>query len=336
MGQFSIMPIIRLVFFGIVLLSERILSENAVVGRWAQLLAIGSTIPCQKLEKGTLRYSKKIAQRTQAPSQKKSCAGETTKKDKRSIMVSTRSTPEKKTCRPPQNREAPPLPRPRPTLGPAVQGSLFVLYPMAAGTSAAAALHASNAQNEHLNNDDEEEAPPCQRRRVGTSHRDMPLAANDSLEGEGGIDEGTSRRDMPLALADDDLQEGEGGVEDVDDGEWMGSADLMEEVEEEVEKLMDKVGQGLGTAGALLSRGSVLALDDNDLFAHFFLQLATMSCPNIKCDCLEIVTTANARSAIAKYLTWFERRQKHEQEQDSIVFLSGVGMTTASGWGQPI
>jgi hypothetical protein len=87
---------------------------------------------------------------------------------------------------------------------------------MAAGTSAATASHASDAQNEHLNNDNEEEAPPCQRRRVGTSRRrDMPLAANDSPEGKGGVDEGTSRRDIPLALANDNLQEGEGGVEDV-------------------------------------------------------------------------------------------------------------------------
>ena len=68
---------------------------------------------------------------------------------------------------------------------------------------------------------------------MGTSRRDMPLAADDSLEGEGGVDEGTSRRDMPLALADDDSLEGEGGVDDVDDGEWMGSIDLMEEVDNE-------------------------------------------------------------------------------------------------------
>ena len=191
---------------------------------------------------------------------------------------------------------------------------------MAAGTSAAAALHASDAQNEHLlNNDDEEEAPPCQRRRVGTSpDRDMlPLAADDSLvEGEGGVDEGTSR----LALAaNDNLQVGEGGgVEDVDDGEWMGSADLMED--DEVENLVDEFNneEGLGAAVASLSRKDKLALDDNDLFAYFFSQLATMSCLNIKCGCLEIVTTLKARSAIAKYLTWFERRTKHEQ--DSIVF----------------
>ncbi len=59
-----------------------------------------------------------------------------------------------------------------------------------------------------------------------------------------------------------------------------------------------------------------MALDDNDLFAYFLSQLATMSFPNIKCDCLEIMTILSARSAIAKYLTWFERQQKHEQESN--------------------
>jgi len=121
-------------------------------------------------------------------------------------------------------------------------------------------------------------------------------------------DEGTSR----LALAaDDNLQEGEGGgVEDVvDDVEWMGSADDLMEDDEVENRLVDEFNneEGLGTAVASLSRKDKLALDDNDLFAYFFSQLATMSCLNIKCGCLEIVTTLKARSAIAKYLTWFER-----------------------------
>ena len=59
---------------------------------------------------------------------------------------------------------------------------------------------------------------------MGTSRRDMPLAANDSLEGEGGVDEGTSRRDMPLALADDALER-EGGVDNVGDGECRKPSD---------------------------------------------------------------------------------------------------------------
>ena len=55
MGQISIMPIIRLVLVGTVLLSEWILSENDVVGSWAQLLTVSSTIPRRKLKK--VRYS---------------------------------------------------------------------------------------------------------------------------------------------------------------------------------------------------------------------------------------------------------------------------------------
>jgi len=90
----------------------------------------------------------------------------------------------------------------------------------------------------------------------------------------------------------------------------------MEEVENVVDEFHEE--EGLGTAVAWKSRKDKLALDDNDLFAYFFSQLETMSCPNSHCDCLEIVTTLRAQSAIAKYLTWFERRQKHEQ--DSIVF----------------
>ncbi len=42
------MPIIRLVLVGTVLLSEWILSENDVVGSWAQLLTVSSTIPRRK------------------------------------------------------------------------------------------------------------------------------------------------------------------------------------------------------------------------------------------------------------------------------------------------
>ena len=81
MGQISIMPIIRLVLVGIVLLSERILSENAVVGSWAQpvrpFLAENSkrypTLPY-----GTL---KKLPNAREPHHKRKSCAGETTKKE---------------------------------------------------------------------------------------------------------------------------------------------------------------------------------------------------------------------------------------------------------------
>ena len=72
----------------------------------------------------------------------------------------------------------------------------------------------------------------------------------------------------------------------------------------------------LGTV--VLDRNSKLALNDTDLYTYFLNRLGSMSCPNRSCGCLEIVHDSNARSAIAKYLTWFERKQKHEQ--DSIVF----------------
>ncbi len=72
----------------------------------------------------------------------------------------------------------------------------------------------------------------------------------------------------------------------------------------------------LGTV--VLKRESKLALNDTDLCTYFLNRLERMSCPNRSCGCLAIVHDSNARSAIAKYLTWFERRHKHEQ--DSIVF----------------
>jgi hypothetical protein len=68
----------------------------------------------------------------------------------------------------------------------------------------------------------------------------------------------------------------------------------------------------------VLKRQSKLALNDTDLCTYFLNRLERMSCPNRKCGCLAIVHDLNARSAIAKYLTWFERRTKYEQ--DSIVF----------------
>jgi hypothetical protein len=77
-------------------------------------------------------------------------------------------------------------------------------------------------------------------------------------------------------------------------------------------------GGGYVLGSVVLSRKSKLALNDTDLGTYFFNQLGRMSCPNIKCGCLAIVREWNAPSAVAKYLTWFERQQKHKQ--DSIVF----------------
>ena len=68
----------------------------------------------------------------------------------------------------------------------------------------------------------------------------------------------------------------------------------------------------------MLKRQSKLALNDTDLCTYYLNRLERMSRPNRLCGCLEIVHDSNAQSAIAKYLTWFERRNKYEQ--DSIVF----------------
>ena len=52
LGQFLIWLIIRFLFVLIFLLSERILSENAVVGSWAQVWLVRSKFPHRKWEKG--------------------------------------------------------------------------------------------------------------------------------------------------------------------------------------------------------------------------------------------------------------------------------------------
>ena len=69
--------------------------------------------------------------------------------------------------------------------------------------------------------------------------------------------------------------------------------------------------------GTVVTRKSELALNDTDLYTYFLNQLERMSCPNRSCGCLTIVQDSNARSAIAKYLTWFERQRKHEHGNGS-------------------
>jgi hypothetical protein len=97
---------------------------------------------------------------------------------------------------------------------------------------------------------------------------------------------------------------------DVDDNEEEQKVDEEEEEEQ---------GVGVDVLGTVvLKRQSKLALDDTDLCTYFFNRLERMSCPNRSCGCLAIVHDSNARSAIAKYLTWFERRNKYDQ--DFIVF----------------
>jgi len=68
----------------------------------------------------------------------------------------------------------------------------------------------------------------------------------------------------------------------------------------------DEEEQKVDNEEEVLSRKSKLALKDTDLCTYFFNRLERMSCPNRSYGCLAIVHDSNTRSAIVKYLTWFE------------------------------
>ncbi len=68
-----------------------------------------------------------------------------------------------------------------------------------------------------------------------------------------------------------------------------------------------------------LSQKSKLGMNEVALFEYFNTRLEeTTQCANKRCTCLAILGDARARASVAKYLTWFEQRNKYEQ--DSIVF----------------
>ncbi len=76
-----------------------------------------------------------------------------------------------------------------------------------------------------------------------------------------------------------------------------------EETEEEAECVM------------FLSRKSKLGMDKIALFEYFNIRLEERAqCPNKRCTCLAILGDESSRSSIAKYLTWFEQRNKYEQD----------------------
>ena len=108
-------------------------------------------------------------------------------------------------------------------------------------------------------------------------------------------------------------------VFDNNEDEGVGVSETMDNVdddEDKEQKVDAEEEELLGTV--VLARKSKLALNDTDLYTYFLNRLERMSCPNRSCGCLAIVDDSNARSAIAKYLSWFERQCKHDQ--DSIVF----------------
>ena len=61
-------------------------------------------------------------------------------------------------------------------------------------------------------------------------------------------------------------------------------------------------------------RKSKLGMNKIALFEYFNTQLKeTAQCPNTWCTCLAILGDESARSSVAKYLNWFEQRNKYEQ-----------------------
>ena len=67
-----------------------------------------------------------------------------------------------------------------------------------------------------------------------------------------------------------------------------------------------------------LTRASKLSMTDDDLINYFTARLEgtemAMECVNTACDCLSILDDENVRQAVAKYLVWFERKSKFEQD----------------------
>ena len=82
-----------------------------------------------------------------------------------------------------------------------------------------------------------------------------------------------------------------------------------------------------------LSRSSKLLKSDDDLFCYFDDRLQgkdkEMVCPGKGCDCLTILENASVREAIARYLVWFERKTKYDQ---NLLLMEWYRYSSRSGW----
>ncbi len=64
-----------------------------------------------------------------------------------------------------------------------------------------------------------------------------------------------------------------------------------------------------------LSWISIKKSTDGELFIVLNEHLGSLlSCDNINCDCLDILTDQNIRECVAKYLVQFERKNKYDQD----------------------
>ncbi len=93
-------------------------------------------------------------------------------------------------------------------------------------------------------------------------------------------------------------------------GTMMEEEEVGDEEDEEVEGIYVR-----------LSVKSKSKMSDEDLLIHFdnrFETRASSIFPNSQCDCLAILRNQNARSAVARYVAWFKKKETYEQ--NSIVF----------------
>jgi hypothetical protein len=159
----------------------------------------------------------------------------------------------------------------------------------------------------------------------GEEDNDSAPVAFDVDDGNGGKNEvngeceGDGNSDGPVDSNDinnHDVDDNDGDVDGGGGGQKRKCGTIVEEWEEmEVEE--EKVEEA--ECVTLLNRKSKLGMNEVALFEYFNTRLEeTTECPNKRCTCLAILGDASARASVAKYLTWFE--QKNKYKQDSIVF----------------
>ena len=67
--------------------------------------------------------------------------------------------------------------------------------------------------------------------------------------------------------------------------------------------------------GGKLTRAEKKKISDDDLFVYFCGSLsAHKHCGNKLCNCLNITKIVPIRRVVAKYLVWFERKSKEDQD----------------------
>ena len=77
----------------------------------------------------------------------------------------------------------------------------------------------------------------------------------------------------------------------------------------------DTSSEASKTCWGTLKREKTKKMSDDDLFVYYQNSLEEKtSCPNPSCNCLEVLNSIDVRVPVAKYLVWFERKSKYEQD----------------------